>query len=148
MSHFQAPFSRVNTALAYLCQTDDFMANLHACLIKQATHKCIPCRWRCEAAVNPTKAIITLAQSRKGKWGKEGKGQKTHSEQERPYAGLPKLSECKSSPNVAHAPHRCTLSSTAHSLFSNIKANERAAGVSLWARHVACMHKCGDIIQK
>lgn len=107
-----------------------------------------PCRWRCEAAVNPTKAIITLAQSRNGKWRKEGKGQRTHSEQESPYAGLPKWSECKSSPNVAQAPHRCTLSSTAHSLFRNVKANERAAGVSLRAGHVACMRKCGDIVQK
>lgn len=96
-----------------------------------------PCRWRCEAAVNPTKSVITLAGSRKGKWGKEGKGQRNHSEQESPFAGLPKRSECKSSPNVAQAPHRCTPSSTAHSLFRNIKANEGAVGASIRAGHVA-----------
>lgn len=149
MSHFQAPFGRVDTALAYLCQTDDFMANLHVCLIKQVTHKCQPMHMEMWSSSKSDKGRHNLGLKQNGKMGKlEGKGQRNHSEQESPYAGLPKWSECKSSPNVAQAPHRCTPSSSAHSLFRNVKANEVAIGTSLWGGHVACMCKSGDISQK
>ncbi|CAM4721130.1 unnamed protein product [Leuciscus chuanchicus] len=37
------PFSKVDPALAYLHQTDDFMANLHACLIKPFTETTTTC---------------------------------------------------------------------------------------------------------
>lgn len=68
MSHSRFP----SAALSYYRQIDDFMANLHAFLIKQATHKCQPMQIEMRSSSKSDESHHNLGLKQKGKMVKGG----------------------------------------------------------------------------